>query len=228
MPRLALVPLTLCFVLACSSEQPANVPAKPDVAKPDAAKPEAGQPEVTQPEAAKPVPPSAPESGPPRDVTPSGELVAAVVDGLVMQVPSEWTREDPANPGMRKAEFVLPGPGGDARLVVYRFPGGAGGAQANIDRWKGQIEPATGSEAQTSALEVGGLKIAAIDSAGRFAGQSMPGAPPQPPIDDARLLAAAIEGNADPYYLKLVGPKPTVDVWAAAWTKLLETLAQQG
>jgi hypothetical protein len=144
-----------------------------------------------------------------------------------MQIPSEWTREDPATPGgMRKAEFVLPGPGGDARMIVYRFVGGAGGAQANIDRWKGQIEPAPGSEVSARELEAGGLKIAALDSSGRFVGQSMPGAPPQPPIDDARLLAAAIEGSGDPYYLKLVGPTPTINVWAPAWTTLIESLAQ--
>ncbi|HLT36657.1 MAG TPA: hypothetical protein VK034_10230 [Enhygromyxa sp.] len=200
MPRAALIPLALCLALACSSE-------------PDAAKP------------AQPVTPAAGPDGSAREVTPSGTTVAATVEGLVMQVPSEWTREDPANPGMRKAEFVLPGPGGEARLVVYRFPGGAGGAQANIDRWQSQIEPAAGAEAQTRELEVGGLTIAAIDSAGRFVGQSMPGAPPQPAIDDARLLAAAIEGSGDPFYLKLVGPRPTIDVWAPAWLELLGSLA---
>jgi hypothetical protein len=190
MPRVALVPLALCFVLACSSD-PAAAPVKSE------------------------------------STAQSGETVTAIVDGLVMQVPSEWTREDPTTPGgMRKAELVLPGPGGDARLVVYRFPGGAGGAQANIDRWQSQIEPGPGGEAQIRELEVGGLKIAALDSAGRFVGQSMPGAPPQPAIDNARLLAAAIEGSGDPFYLKLVGPKPTIDLWASAWTTLLENLAQ--
>lgn len=215
MPPRAVAPLALCLTLACSSEPTAAPPAKTDAAKP------------AQPPASPHTQPPAAEPGPPRDVTPSGTVTTAIVDGLIMQVPSEWTREDPSTPGgMRKAEFVLPGPGGDARLVVYRFVGGAGGAQANIDRWQSQIEPAPGGELQTRELEVAGLKIAAVDSAGRFVGQSMPGAPPQPPIEQARLLAAAIEGSGDPYYLKLVGAKPTIDLWAGAWTTLLEGLTQ--
>jgi hypothetical protein len=145
---------------------------------------------------------------------------------LALQVPEEWKLELPANTSMRKAEFVLPGPGGDARLVVYRFAGGAGGFTANIERWKGQMTPPAGVEPTIAERELAGLKLASIDVSGRFAGQSMPGAPPQPPIDDARLFAAAIEqSGSDPWYLKLVGPKPTIDVWASAWETMLGSLA---
>ncbi|MFV8755552.1 hypothetical protein ACNOYE_33805 [Nannocystaceae bacterium ST9] len=175
--------------------------------------------------------PSAPpmpavEAGPPRDVTPTGVTRTEIVDGLALQVPEEWKLETPANTSMRKAEFVIPGPGGDVRLVVYRFAGGAGGFTANIERWKGQMTPPAGVEPTIVEREVGGLKLAGIDVAGRFAGQSMPGAPPQPAIDEARLLAVAIEqAGSDPWYLKLVGAKPTIDVWAGAWETLLGSLA---
>lgn len=173
------------------------------------------------------MPPMAtPPAGPPRDVTPSGTTRTETVDGLALQVPQEWTLETPANTSMRKAEFVLPGPGGDVRLIVYRFAGGAGGFTANIERWKSQMTAPAGVEPTITEREVGGMKLASIDVVGRFAGQSMPGAPPQPAIDDARLLAVAIEASGgDPWYLKLVGAKPTVDLWAGAWETMLGSLA---
>lgn len=155
---------------------------------------------------------------------PSGTTHEQTVDGLRMIVPSEWQRAD-VRSSMRKAEFVLTGAGGEARLVVYRFEGGAGTAAQNIDRWSSQIETKPGGEPNTSELEANGLRITAVEAAGRFAGQSMPGMPAQPPIEDARLLAAAIEGSGDPYYLKLVGPAATIDPWIPAWNEMLSKLA---
>jgi hypothetical protein len=120
---------------------------------------------------------------------------------------------------------VIQGPGGETRLVLYRFEGGAGSAAQNIERWQSQIEPTPGGEPKSGELESNGLQITTVDARGRFAGQSMPGAPAQPPIDDARLLAAAIEGVGDPYYLKIVGPAATVDPWVPAWNDMLAKLA---
>lgn len=201
-----------------------------DSSKPDpAAKPSvAADPHPQAPQASAPDPdaqaPEAAPVGPPRDVTPSGQTREVVVDGLKMSVPIEWVQA-PGASAMRKAEFTLPGPGGDVALVVYRFAGGAGSAEQNIERWQGQMTLAAGAQAQTLELEANGLKLSGVDLRGRFAGQSMPGAPPQPPVDDARLLAIAIEGSGDPYYFKLVGSAKTIDVWAAAWTELLATLS---
>lgn len=202
--------------------KPAEPPASPHA---DPGNPHAG----VDMSSVRPIPAMpAVEAGPPRDVTPSGVVRTEVVDGLTLQVPEEWKLEQPADTAMRKAEFVIPGPGGDVRLVVYRFKGGAGGFTANIDRWKGQMTPPAGVEPKVVEREVAGLKLATIDVAGRFAGQSMPGAPPAPPVDDARLLAAAIEpAGGDPWYFKLVGAKATIDVWAPAWETLLGSLSAQ-
>lgn len=211
MPRTFLFAVSL-LSLACSSaptEPAAKADAKPQ-AKSDAP-------------AAQPTPDSAPEKLPPRDVSPSGEVREVVVDGLKMTVPVEWVQA-PGASSMRKAEFSLPGPEGEASLVVYRFAGGAGSAEQNIERWRGQVELAVGTVAKTIDLEANGLKITGVDLRGRYAGQSMPGAPPQPPIDRARLLAVSIEGSGDPYYFKLVGPARSVDLWVTAWDQLLAKL----
>lgn len=201
--------------LACDRE-----PTKSDAKSEPKA--EVAGPTKQAPESTPPAAPS-PESAP-RDVTPTGEVREVVVDGLKMSVPTEWV-QTPGASSMRKAEFVLPGPGGDASLVVYRFAGGAGSAEQNIERWRGQVELAAGTEAKTISLEADTLKISGVDLRGRYAGQSMPGVPPQPPIDDARLLAVSIEGSGDPYYFKLVGPAKTIDVWATSWDRLLSNLS---
>jgi hypothetical protein len=217
-----LLPSIACDRSPAEADKTAAAPQAP-VAGPPAASPHAQNPHAGQPNPHAPSPTATP-AGPPRDVTPSGETREIVVDGLKMAVPTEWVHTPGAGP-MRKAEFTLPGPGGDVALVVYRFEGGAGSAEQNIERWKGQMTLADGTQPETIALEANGLKLSGVDLRGRFAGQSMPGAPPQPPVDDARLLAVAIEGSGDPYYFKLVGPAKTIDVWAAAWTELLGKLS---
>jgi hypothetical protein len=192
--------LTLC--LACRGESPSATSEAPRSAAPGPT---------------DPTPSQAPAAA-----APSGDVREETVDGLKMLVPVEWVRV-PVRSSMRVAEFALAGPGGDVQLVVYRFPGGAGSAADNIERWKTQMEAT--SDPLTSELEAHTLKVTAVDLRGRFAGQSMPGAPAQPPIDDARMLAAAIEGPGDPYYFKIVGAAATVDLWATAWTDLLSQLA---
>jgi hypothetical protein len=228
----------LTAVFLCLSVASVGCNAEPAKTEPAAAKPSAEQhtpPAVDHSGAVAPgpdtlghnphaQPPAVAPPGPPRDVTPSGETREELVDGLKMMVPSEWVRV-PGSGSMRKAEFTLPGPGGDVNLVVYRFEGGAGSTQQNIERWKQQIKAGEGTEAETSEIEAGGLKVTSLDVRGAYAGQSMPGAPPQPAVADARLLAAAIEGVGDPWYFKLVGPAGTIDVWSAAWTALLAELA---
>ena len=97
--------------------------------------------------------------------------------------------------------------------------------EQNIERWRGQVELAIGTAEKSISLEVNGLKISGVDLRGRYAGQNMPGAPAQPPIDRARMLAVAIEGSGDPYYFKFVGPARSVDVWVSAWDALLSKLA---
>lgn len=228
--RFAFLFAVVSLSLGCGGDppKPDAAPAQPKVvAQPStpAASPHANaaSPHANAANPHAPAPQAAP-AGPPRDITPSGETREVVVEGLKMAVPVEWVQA-PGASSMRKAEFTIPGPGGDVALVVYRFAGGAGTAEQNIARWTGQMTLADGTQAETIAVEANGLKISGVDLRGGFAGQSMPGAPPSPPVTDARLLAVAIEGSGDPYYFKLVGSSKTIDVWSAAWSTLLSTLA---
>ncbi|MEZ4448597.1 MAG: hypothetical protein R3B09_03880 [Nannocystaceae bacterium] len=166
---------------------------------------------------------SAPKN--PREVTPSGTVRQETLGGLTMELPTEWTAQPPRS-SMRLAEFIVPGPGGDVELAVYRFPGGAGGTEANISRWKGQFTPPEGKTiedvTQVDVQERAPLKITRVDITGTNVAEAMPGAGDRRNEPDSRMLAAIIEGAGDPFFLKAAGPSATLDLWAPAFTKVLE------
>src|ERR1044072_7613211 len=85
------------------------------------------------------------------------------------KAPDGWTAEKAAST-MRVAQYKLPraeGDKDDASLVLYYFGANQGGtAQANIDRWIGQMKQADGSEskskAKTETMTVNGLKVTTV------------------------------------------------------------------
>ena len=155
-----------------------------------------------------------------------GDAPSASVGGLSFPTPAEWQQRPPSSQ-MRLAEYVVPGSGGEASLVIFRFPGG-GSAQANIDRWVGQFEGAAdsngGSGPAIVTQERDGLRLTSLDVSGNYAGAQMPGAPPQPPLAGARLLALVVEGKGDPFFLKLQGPGPTIAEWTDEWAKIVAAI----
>jgi hypothetical protein len=166
------------------------------------------------------------EAGPPRDVDPSGETTSEAFAELKVEVPKEWEKGQPSN-AMRVAEFSIPGPGGDAELVVYRFAGGAGGVEANVERWKGQFQPPQGKTMDDlttlKTMDVGDLDVTHVDISGRYVAAVRPGAPQTVDKPDQRMLAAIVEGSGDPFFLKATGPAKTLDVWAEAFTRMVES-----
>ncbi|MCB9566811.1 MAG: hypothetical protein H6710_06280 [Myxococcales bacterium] len=239
-PLLAAAPLLL--LAACGGGQPTPAPSTetkaaptPAPATPAPAGPTAahgdpsGMPPGHPPVMGAPGGPSEP-AGPqnPREVTPTGEVRAETFGGLKIEIPSEWTSRPPKS-SMRLAELVLPGPGGDIDLAVYRFPGGAGGVEANINRWKGQFLPPEGKTIDdlttVTTEERPPLKITRVDIRGTYTAEMTPGAGDRRNDADARMLAAIIEGSGDPYFLKAAGSSQTLDVWAPAFEKALASAA---
>jgi hypothetical protein len=165
-------------------------------------------------------PPPAAAKGPPRDITPTGKRRAEKAEELAFEVPEEWETQKVNSP-MRKAQFIVPGPGGDAEMVVFRFAGGAGGVDANIARWKGQFQPPEGKSIDdiTSKrdFEASGLKVTVIDITGHYKAPERPGSPTMIDESDYRMLAAIVEGSGDAFFFKLLGPTKTVDLWAQSF-----------
>lgn len=143
---------------------------------------------------------------------PTGEPVAG---GLTWEAPAPFVRETPKSP-MRAAQYRIGEGEQAAEMTVFFFgPGQGGSVEDNIDRWVGQFAQPDGSDPKKAARiekkDVSGLKVTTIALKGTYGGMQMPGAPPQPPIEDARLLGAIVEGPEGPVFFKMVGPATTVE-----------------
>jgi len=141
---------------------------------------------------------------------------------LSFEIPAGWKMVTPES-RMRKAQFLLAGPedSPEAMLVVFVFPGGGGGIQANLDRWAGQFESAdggpVGDAAKITKREVDGMPLHLLDVSGRYVAETSPGSGNRVNQTDARMLAAIIVSGHGSYFVKLIGPKPTVDHWAESF-----------
>jgi hypothetical protein len=244
MSRSTLVLLALPVLFACgktevrgqgkpaASAEPAESKARPPQQGPGSHQAPPSDPhQGMDPHQGNPHAALAKEKGPPQDVTPSGETNAEAIAELKLAVPVEWKKGQPRST-MRLAEFTIPGPGGDAELVVFRFPGGAGGVQANVDRWKTQFQPPEGKTIDdmttVSQRKQGNLEITLVDVKGRYVASVMPGADAAHDEADYRMLAVIIEGSGDAFFFKTVGPEKTLAVWNEAHDALLASLDTSG
>jgi hypothetical protein len=147
---------------------------------------------------------------------------------FTVDVPKDWT-EKPVTSSMRAAHFVLPGKAGEAELVVYYFgEGGAGGVDANLERWLGQFTQPDGKASKDVAkiekTKVAGQDTTTIAVTGRYTTSQMPGGPPPVDVADGMLLGAIVESPKGPYYFKLTGPKATVDGHAGKFRAMLASM----
>jgi hypothetical protein len=169
-----------------------------------------------------------PAKTPPKELekTADGRLI---LGPFTFVAPKEWTFK-PSTSSMRAAQWVWSEKSGEqAELVVFYFgEGGAGGVQANLDRWLGQITPADGKPAKDSAkiekTKVAGQDATIVSVAGRLTTQQMPGGPPPVDMADAMLLAAIVNSPTGPYYFKGTGSKKTVEAHAAKFRAMLASM----
>ncbi len=161
------------------------------------------------------------------DPAPDEGTAAVTLDEFAVAVPRQWEKGEPRGP-MRIAQWVLPGPGGDAELVAYRFKGGAGGIEANMTRWKGQFTPAEGTSIEDVATQqekdVGDLTVHTLDITGHYTAAMLPGSAERHDEPNTRLLAAIVEGSGDPLFFKATGPAETLEKWHDAWGAMLASL----
>lgn len=154
-------------------------------------------------------------------VAPGGEGGMSVA----WTVPSNWKVEPPANP-TRRAQYRVPGPGGDGECVVFYFgPGQGGDPASNAERWAAQFEPVSGMTAakKTRTLTAGGMNVLVIETAGTYLAGGLMGGPVVRKPDWA-LLGAVVEGPDANWYFKFTGPRGTVDAQRAAFEGLLRSL----
>ncbi len=142
---------------------------------------------------------------------------AVEIDGLKSAAPAGWKKGQPANQ-FQYAVFTLPKADGDkddTTLTIYYFnPGGGGGKDANLTRWKGMFKAPAGQNAKVDEFKVGGVPVTELDVSGTYLFK--PGGPFNPNAKteekpDYRMVAVIFESKNGPYYMRLVGPAKSVE-----------------
>ena len=157
----------------------------------------------------------APAAAPPADAVAAMGLTAAPGgegdQAITWQTPASWVEEAPAN-SVRRAQYRVPGSGGDGECVVFYFgPGQGGDPQSNAERWAAMFVDAQGAPArpQTRTAEVAGLPVLYVEAAGTY----LQGAMSAQAVEQKggyALLAAVVEGPDANWFFKLTGPAATV------------------
>lgn len=132
---------------------------------------------------------------------------------------------------MRVGEFLLPrvpGDAEDASLVLYFFGGTGGSVQANLDRWLGQLTQPDGRQtkdvAKTSSRLINGLSVTLFDATGTYVAEVTPGSTERFNKPGFRMRAVVVQTPGGPYFIKLVGPAPTVTRWDKEFEQFLQSL----
>lgn len=147
------------------------------------------------------------------------------VGGLKFKRPSEWAWV-PVQSSMRKAQLAVPGLGAakSAEITFFHFgPSGGGDLDSNIQRWFRQFQSPPGVE-KVEAKTLGGRKTTLVTTEGTFSA-GMPGQPATP-MDNYALLGAIVEDPAGNIFVKMTGPKETVQAARAKFLEFLEAAKQ--
>jgi hypothetical protein len=137
-------------------------------------------------------------------------------DGVRFQIPEGW-EEGEGNQAI-SAEFFLPGAAGNARLTLST----AGGTTAmNMDRWRSQLKSGPGDpESKESTIRVADRESTMLEAYGAFSGM-MSDRTPKP---NWQLIGIAIPiGPEQHYFIKLTGPRETVQSQRDAFMKFVES-----
>ena len=157
----------------------------------------------------------------------AGQSVAGVVtvSGLSYKPDPAWQRQTPES-SMRKDLFSLPGDAGAAELILFHFPGMGGMAQANLQRWAGQMGSSM-EAAEVESAEVNGLQTSTIAISGSYSGSMGPMGGSEAKAN-YRMMATVIEGEGGPWFFKLTGPEETVAKWAESYGALIQSVEIAG
>jgi hypothetical protein len=154
---------------------------------------------------------------------PAGATTAPTKPASVeFDVPPSWSRQDPSS-NMRLAQGTISGPGGPGEFAVFFFGSGSGGSvDANIERWAAQMESSDPPKTQT--FEAHGLKVTWVEIKGTLKSNQMGPRPTAPPLSNARLYAAVVEGPGGPWFFKATGPDATLAPQRDAFVTMLKSV----
>lgn len=141
------------------------------------------------------------------------------------EAPSDWEARMPSNE-MRFAEYAVDAEGGTAEVVVFYFgPGGAGGVDANIERWASQLQG--GPEAVRDQRDVDGMTVHTVDASGTYH-TDMPMGGGGQPREDQRLLGAIAEASDGLFFFRLLGDEQVVTAQEEAFDAFVASFEDGG
>jgi hypothetical protein len=160
---------------------------------------------------------------------PAGGTPFTIGDGkLALTAPAGWTKKEPAS-RIVEAEFAVPPAKGDESPGRLTAMGAGGSLEDNINRWAGQFVGPGGAapKPQRDKATVGGAEVEIVDLSGTY--KDSPGGPfaggKTIMRDNYRMLGAIVQtkdkGN---YFLKLYGPKATIDASAQGFQEMVKSL----
>jgi hypothetical protein len=163
-------------------------------------------------------------------------LVSAVAlaesgGGLRWKTPDGWKTGN--TEAARVAVYIVAPAGSDksaAECGVYFFGAGQGGTvEANIDRWRGQVQGPGGDTAPAAIgrRRVNGLAITTIDSSGVYWAMGGPSVSTVPPSPGYRLLGAVVAGPRGNLFVKFVGPASTIAANQKQFEQLLASFEKE-
>ena len=150
------------------------------------------------------------------------------VEEVRFSVPDTWKSSKPTS-AMRKAQIVAPAATGDsagAELVLFVFEGGAGGVDANIERWRKQFTDEDGDAPKVESSKVKGknVDVTRVEVAGTYKDPFAAGGPRA----GYRLYGAIVQTDKAGYFFKMVGPEATMKAHKADFDAMLSTLEAKG
>ncbi len=166
---------------------------------------------------------------------PIDESGGAKSGAVTFTAPAGWVSETPSSL-MRKAQFKLPRQGtdtDDAKLVVYFFGKGQGGAvEDNLMRWAGEYEQPDGRKSTDvmtrSTRKVGGLDVTEMDVSGTCIAETLPGSGERVRKENWRTLAAIVQSPNGNYFVKLLGPAATIAHWESSFREYISSAKSSG
>jgi gluconolactonase len=147
------------------------------------------------------------------------ETVPVEAGELHLTVPKTW-QPGKVSSNFRKAQMKVPkakGDSEDAEFVVYYFDGGGGGIDPNVQRWVRSFQPSGRKVKVTSGKSPQGDYVF-VDLQGTWNKPIGPMAQQRTQeMPNARTLSVILTTKEGNYFVRLTGPKATVDANADAF-----------
>ncbi len=145
---------------------------------------------------------------------------------LKLTAPAGWTKKEP-RVRIIAYEFTAPAAGEDKIDGRCTIMAAGGSIDANIKRWYGQFSQPDGGNTEKRAkvekTKAAGRQIHFVSVTGSYQDRRGPFAPAVT-RPDYRMLSAIIEAGDANYFVKLIGPKRTVDAHEKAFKSMIKGL----